>query len=355
MRRCPIVLLVVVCGCGSPAADLDAGTRDAAGRDALALDADFDASRAEVDAAVVPGSDAWVEDASATDAPRADALTGDAGSPAAEGCFTDVSAGHRVLRCEELDFDVEISSACAAGGCGLIFDVHGATMDAASEDRNTNLRALGAAAGYVVVQPTAPPGTIGPSWDPVRDDPKVYRFLELTMRALRIDPDRVHFTGFSQGGFMTWRMLCDHADVFASVAPAAACGALFRGCDFSGTARPSRELPVLYLHGTADIIVSGCSTAQRDAVVAGWAMTEDSVLSTDAAHRWTRYLSAAGTPFEFLSHDYVAYSYLLRGHCLPGSPDIGTSRFAASGYGCDATSPVTWGEAVLAFFVAHPR
>jgi poly(3-hydroxybutyrate) depolymerase len=239
--------------------------------------------------------------------------------------------------------------------CGLILDVHGATMDAAVEDLSTNLRALGSAASYVVVQPTGPDTSIGPQWDPDRDDPKIFRFIELALRAFAIDRDRVHFTGFSQGGFMTWRMLCDHADTFASVAPAAACGSLFRHCAFTSTERPSREIPVLYMHGNGDVIVSGCANAQRDAVVSGWSMSADATVSMDADHTWTRYRSASGNVFEHIAHAYTAYSYILSGHCFPGSPDIGTDRFGTSGFGCDDSAAFHWGEAVVAFFQAHPR
>lgn len=331
-------------GCAG-SSQLDAGV-DANRDAALSFDGAFDAGSPDT-------SDGSISDDAGDALVVPDVRTGP--MPAPEGCFTTVSAGHHVLPCDGIVYDVEISPACAAGGCGLIFDVHGATMSATSEDRNTNLRALGSAAGYVVVQPTAPAAAIGPSWDPLRDDPKVFAFLQLTMRAMAIDPSRVHFTGFSQGGFMAWRMLCDHADVFASVAPAAACGALFRGCSFTGIDRPEEEIPVLYIHGSGDLIVSGCSITQRELVVSGWSMTEDSVVSTDADHDWTRYVSASGNVFEFIGHDYAAYSYVLGGHCLPGSPDIGSNRFGTDGYGCDATSPITWGEAALAFFQAHPR
>jgi polyhydroxybutyrate depolymerase len=338
-----LFVVVLLAGC-SEAAPSDVGVDVAPGADG------------GLDAAVF--DDAPLLDAAGPDAPLLDAAGPDTsvpGLPAPEGCFTDVDAGHHVFDCGEIRYDVELSSACAAGGCGLILDVHGATMNADSEDANTNLRALGAAAGYVVVQPTAPLGALGPSWDPARDDPRVFAFLELTMRAMRIDPDRVHITGFSQGGFMSWRMLCQHADLFASVAPAAACGALFSHCAFTATERPSREVPVLYVHGRSDVIVGGCATAQRDAVVAGWSMTLDEVVSRDPRHTWTRWRSPTGTPFEFIDHDWSAFSTILRGHCLPGSPDIGTDRFGIDGYGCLDSAVVPWGESVLAFFVAHPR
>jgi poly(3-hydroxybutyrate) depolymerase len=283
-------------------------------------------------------------------------LPDDAGPPMAEGCITSVSAGHHLFTCDGVAYDVEVSAACAMGGCGLIVDVHGATMTAEVEDRNTNLRMLGAARGYVVVQPTAPGmNALGTTWDPAADDPKVLAFIGLAMRVYRIDVDRVHMTGFSQGGFMSWRMLCDHADLFASVAPAAACGSLFPHCAFSGSERPSREIPVLYIHGTGDNIVSGCYGEMRDAVVSGWSMSPSATVSMDGDHTWTRYTSASGNVFEYIEHDYEAYSTILGGHCMPGSPDIGTSRFGVSGFGCDATSPFDWGETVIAFFEAHPR
>lgn len=303
--------------------------------------------------------DAAPLDASPSDAGTADAGEVDAGPPvlATEGCVTSVAAGHHVFRCDGIAYDVELSGACARGGCGLIVDVHGATMNADVQDRNTGLRRLGAERGYVVVQPTAPASAAGPSWDPARDDPRVLSFVRLALRALAIDPDRVHMTGFSQGGYMTWRMLCQHADLFASVAPAAAAsGTLFDACPFSATARPAREVPVLYMHGREDRIVAwSFAPPQRDAVVAGWSMAPDGVVSMDAQHLWSRWRSPSGTVFEFVEHRYEAYSRVLAGHCIPGSPDVGSSPFGTTGYGCVGPSAFDWGERVVAFFEAHPR
>lgn len=342
------VLALSLSACGSSTTDVDSGLPTDAGIDAAPSSdlGDSDLGTPELDLGDVDSGSSPVDLGS----PPADA-----GAPTAEACFTDVSAGHRVLPCDGINYDVEISPACALGGCGLIFDVHGATMNAASEDLNTDLRALGSAAGYVVVQPTGPASAIGPAWDPARDDPKVFAFLELTARAMRVDARRVHFTGFSQGGFMAWRMLCAHADLLASIAPAAACGALFRQCPFTPTDRPSEEIPVLYIHGSRDNIVPACSGAMRDTVVAGWSMTPMGTVSMDADYTWSRYASATGNVFEFIDHSYSARSLILGGHCLPGSPDISATTFSTSGYGCDHASPITWGRAILAFFQAHPR
>ncbi len=342
----PATFVLALAACTSNPGATDAFTPNDASTDAVGIDVTTPPVDVVADAASPPAD---------IGSPDLGLPMGDAGLPAPEGCFADVSAGHHVFSCDGIAYDVEIAPSCARGGCGVIFDVHGATMNAASEDLNTNLRALGSAAGYVVVQPTGPGTAIGPQWDPARDDPKVFAFLTLTLRALQIDPHRVHFTGFSQGGFMSWRMLCAHADVLASVAPAAACGALFPHCAFSPTQRPAQEIPVLYIHGSRDNIVAACSLPMRDAVVAGWSMAPAGIVSMDADHTWTRYASAAGNVFEFIDHSYSAHSVILGGHCLPGSPDIGTNSFGTSGYGCDHTSPITWGRTVLAFFQAHPR
>ena len=150
-------------------------------------------------------------------------------------------------------------------------------------------------------------------------------------------------------------MLCTHADILANVAPDAACSTLFPHCPFTASARPAREIPVLYMHGRSDVIVAGCQTAQRDAVVSGWSMTLDSTVSMDGSHTWSRYRSASGNVFEHIAHDYRAQSTLLGGHCFPGSPDIGGGAFGTRNFGCDDTVAFDWGEAVIAFFEAHPR
>lgn len=60
-----------------------------------------------------------------------------------------------------------------------------------------------------------------------------------------IDLRRVYMTGFSNGGMMTHRMACERADRLAAVAPIS--GTMtFTQCS------PSRPLPMMHTHGTAD-------------------------------------------------------------------------------------------------------
>jgi len=62
-----------------------------------------------------------------------------------------------------------------------------------------------------------------------------------------VDLDSIHVTGHSNGGFMSYRMACDHADLIASIASLA-------GATFADTGRctPSEPVHVLQIHGTED-------------------------------------------------------------------------------------------------------
>src|SRR5690606_10640751 len=132
------------------------------------------------------------------------------------GCVTDVASGHHELTCGEIRYDLEVPAACLSAPCGLVLDIHGWTMSADAEDRNTDMRRRGRELGYVVVQPTAP-GLIGvPTWNLDAHAEPVFAFVSDVAAAFHTDPRRAHVMGFSQGGGMTWRLLCTHPEFFAS-------------------------------------------------------------------------------------------------------------------------------------------
>ncbi len=62
-----------------------------------------------------------------------------------------------------------------------------------------------------------------------------------------VDPKQVYLMGHSNGGFMSYRMACDHADEIAAIASIA-------GATFADPARctPTEPVAVLEVHGTAD-------------------------------------------------------------------------------------------------------
>jgi polyhydroxybutyrate depolymerase len=75
--------------------------------------------------------------------------------------------------------------------------------------------------------------------------------LELATASYAVDPARVYLAGHSNGGFMSYRMACDHAGKITAIVSLA-------GAGFKDTAKckPSRPLSVLQIHGTADSTIS---------------------------------------------------------------------------------------------------
>ena len=66
----------------------------------------------------------------------------------------------------------------------------------------------------------------------------------------KVDANRIFVVGHSNGGYMSYRMACDHADVIAAIVSLA-------GATFADPSRcaPTAPVSVLEIHGTADPVV----------------------------------------------------------------------------------------------------
>ncbi|MEM6991439.1 MAG: hypothetical protein AAF721_13105 [Myxococcota bacterium] len=277
--------------------------------------------------------------------------------PALDDCITDGSAGEHTFSCGGLTFDLSLPAECLSSACGLIVDVHGRTVSGKIQDNNTNMRALGAERGYIVVQPNAAPGVPDSNWSDA-DDAPVLDFIQRTIAAFHVDDARVHMTGFSQGGFMTWRLACRNSELFASVAPSAACG--FESgnpdCDIEGGELPSTELPILYSHGTMDTVINfSCAAPRREALAAHYALDPPETIAEGNGHRWFRHAGEGDMVLEFIEHDYRASSDVLGGHCIVGGNDPGTEPGQLVPISCQDEPAFTWGRVVIDFFEAHPK
>ncbi|MEE8468790.1 MAG: PHB depolymerase family esterase, partial [Planctomycetota bacterium] len=83
------------------------------------------------------------------------------------------------------------------------------------------------------------------------DDSGYLRALMDAVKAqVSVDERRVYFVGHSNGGFMSYRMACDHADAVAAIASLA-------GATYFNTAActPSGPVHTLQVHGTADTTI----------------------------------------------------------------------------------------------------
>jgi poly(3-hydroxybutyrate) depolymerase len=266
--------------------------------------------------------------------------------PTSWPCEPAVMSGHQEVDCPDgVHYDVDAPASCTAGGCGMIVDIHGLTSTADEEDQHTRMRAMGTAAGYVVVQPTSP-GNLH-EWSSGDWDDFVWTFVQATRDRFGIDPDRVHVMGFSQGGMMTLRLICAHSDEIASAAPAAG------GACWSAGGSPAVPVPFLYTHGTSDNIVPYVQgTAVRDGAIADWNLGSEEVFASGALYTATRWRDGDGdVMLEFWSHDFTAepiFGFEVGGHCLPGPLDGGTYR-------CEEAGQFDLSVEVLRFFDEHPR
>jgi poly(3-hydroxybutyrate) depolymerase len=294
--------------------------------------------------------------------------------PVPSDCIDDVTPGAHTFVCGGLRTDAYVPAACQQPGCGLIMELHGDTGDGLLMDANTNLMALGAARGYIVIAPTGPliggsyPGS---TWT-LADDDILVAMLQTFARVFRTDPKKTHLTGFSRGGYLTWRLLCEHADLFASVAPAASgavsgtgCAGLQQltgvpevSCPFDAAVpngMPAREIPVLFLIGRTDAQVPyACSTGIRDRAIAAWSLAGPVQLDGDAQYAHDRW-SGAGV-LETFEHSYQTVAdgpeATVKGHCFPGSTmDPYAPQYAVP---CAPPNAFNWGAEVLDFFVQHP-
>jgi dienelactone hydrolase len=270
-------------------------------------------------------------------------------APSADECIKSVTASDKVVfNCDGYDFTTSIPKACVGMACGLIFDVHGLTQNADIEDQATEFAKLGRDNGYIVVQPTAPSGSWAES-----DRAPLWSFLERVMRVFHVDPHRVHFAGYSQGGDLTWWALCDHSDVLASVAPnnmPNMTGPFVNSQCFNSGAMtgPKQQLPVLYAYGKSEPFASAAQyQASVDAMKKVYDLTGDGEVvatGTDQKFEVKGYTNANGVRFEYMAHDY---SGAFGEHCVAGSGNGSTS--------CAAPMDIHWGKYMMKFFIDHPR
>jgi poly(3-hydroxybutyrate) depolymerase len=314
--------------------------------------------------------------------------------PEAGGCLTaaDVTPGVHQVSCDSTIDVVTVPEVCTRRACGVIVDVHGGMMSSQMEDKNTNLSALGLKYGYLVIQPNAMQNLIllnqrlfvadAPGMP--ADDTRVMDILTQVMKAFHVDTTRIHMTGFSEGGFMTWRWFCQHSDLLASVAPGAAawrCANLANigltppeiGCEFSGSEAgadvPEHDIPALYVQGMKDGLVDPmCADGWvRSNVFTALKLDKGTQIAGDATYTRTRYLNPDGVPFEYIQHQYQTTSSFLgvalAGHCYPGSTDLTVTPPSGTtvppdqlvSFGCNDTTSFNWGEEVMKFFIAHPK
>jgi membrane protein implicated in regulation of membrane protease activity len=99
----------------------------------------------------------------------------------------------------------------------------------------------------------------------VDDSTYLHRLLDAVKSAYRVDPTRVYFVGHSNGGFMAYRMACEHATEITAIVSLAGAGAAIAAIVFvlasalvfatlRPVARRHRHLPPSIRTGAAALV-----------------------------------------------------------------------------------------------------
>ena len=157
---------------------------------------------------------------------------------------------------QDRTFDVHVPKSYDPGKpTPLVLNFHGFTSNSSQQNLLAKMDDKSDMAGFIAVHPN---GTNN-SWnagaccgqavsDNVDDVGFVRAMLDKLEAELCVDTNRVFATGMSNGGFLSHRLGCELADRIAAVAPVA-------GVNGLQTCNPSRPMPIMHFHGTADPLV----------------------------------------------------------------------------------------------------
>lgn len=157
-------------------------------------------------------------------------------------------------------YDVFVPSAYdGSTAVPLVLLLHGYSSSGTQMESIFRVQSVAEARGFLYVHPegtrdssgaqfwNATDGCCNADGAQVDDSAYLARIIDEIGADYRVDPSRVYLFGVSNGGFMAYRMACDHADVITAIASMA--GASYLD---PSSCTPSRPVSVLQVHGTAD-------------------------------------------------------------------------------------------------------
>jgi polyhydroxybutyrate depolymerase len=264
-------------------------------------------------------------------------------------------------------YQVHVPARKASQALPLVLVLHGGCGDGAGMRPLTGMDSSADAAGFIAVYPDG----VQKNWSDGRgttDSEKVgvndVVFLSSLVKQLsselNADPKRIYATGISNGGFMSARLACDASSVFAAVAVVAATISE----NVRTNCKPSRALPFVLIHGTADSFVleaggtmtkgDGGVIASTTQTVALWrdlnkcssAATQSEINPTNDATSITleRYTGCAS------GSEVAFYKITNGGHTWPGG-----SQYLPVTIVGKTSRDLNASETILAFFKNHPQ
>jgi polyhydroxybutyrate depolymerase len=177
---------------------------------------------------------------------------------------------------------------------------------------------------------------------------------------LNVDLSRVYATGLSNGGYMSYRLACQAADLFVAVAPGSGAigmddigGGTSSTGDFA-TCKPSKKVSVLDFHGTADGLIPYSLqklSLERLATASGCKLTTHAATQPTSGGD-TSCVTYDGCPSGI---DITGCSVMDGGHDWFGSDNCGTGVAAACAIVGANSNTLKNTDAAWDFFSAHSR
>ncbi|HEX4340719.1 MAG TPA: PHB depolymerase family esterase [Polyangiaceae bacterium] len=236
----------------------------------------------------------------------------------------------------------------------VMFCVSGAAMNTKSDQ-----------AGFVLVMPNGyqnswNAGTCcGGASTSKLDDVALFRaILAEVAKHVNVDYRRVYATGLSNGAYMSYRLACDAADIFAAVAPGAGAvgindigGGTNPTSDFT-MCTPSSKVSILDMHGTSDPLIPYSLQAPSLAIFAKANGCNTSSVPAAAPPSGgdtacVSYTGCAG------GAQVLGCSITGGGHCWFGSSDCGTGAGAIGAAFVGANSDTMMNTDAVWDFFSH--
>jgi polyhydroxybutyrate depolymerase len=144
----------------------------------------------------------------------------------------------------------------------LLFNLHALQGTAEGQLAASGLAEVAEREGFMLVTPQAVGGVWTVTGFPIDNGSDDLGFITALLAELSgrftIDADRVYATGMSQGGFLSFELICNFSETFAAIASVSGVMTppLVQSCT------PARRVPVMQIHGTADDLIdySGAET-----------------------------------------------------------------------------------------------
>jgi polyhydroxybutyrate depolymerase len=239
----------------------------------------------------------------------------------------------------------------------LVISIHGFVQWPAHQMRISHWNDLADEYGFIVVYPSGTRfplrwrtrGEPGCDLDPMRDVTFISDLIDKMEADYNIDPSRIYANGLSNGGGMTFLLSCKLSERIAAIGTVAGAFPIpWEEC------HPSRPVPAIVFHGTADPIVPFTGGPYRNDEIALPSIAEwvDTMAERNGCRGTPLEIPAAGEvsgiQFTDCTADMVFYTITGGGHSWPGGEPIPAWIAGHTTGDIDATRTM-WD-----FFQSHP-